>query len=129
MAEEAQYMNSVTGWEKMDTAITANSQQVGDLEGKLEGLRGLGTTARSLYAQHAALTAAKQQVWKELQEVIRDGNAIMRFLREAVRAHYGKESDKLIEFGVPPFRGITRKPAPKPPAPEILAPLAPDTAK
>ena len=131
MAEEAQYMNSVTGWEKMDTAITANRDQVGHLEGNLEGLRSLGINARSQYAQHAALTAAKQQVWKELQEVIRDGNAILKFLKEGLRAHYGKDNDKLIEFGVEPYRGISKK-ATKPPAPpEASAPesVTPDPVK
>ena len=122
MAEEAQYMHSVNGWEKMDTAVVANRQQVGHLESSLEELRALGQTARNLYAQHAALTATKQQIWKELQAVIQNGNAILKFLREGVRAQYGKNNDKLIEFGVQPFRGITRKPVAKPPAPEKSAP-------
>ena len=128
MAEEAQYMHSVNGWEKMDTAVVANRQQVGHLESSLEELRALGQTARNLYAQHAALTATKQQIWKELQGVIQNGNAILKFLREGVRAQYGKDNDKLIEFGVQPFRGITRKPVAKPPAPEKSAPT-PDPVK
>ena len=128
MAEEAQYMHSVNGWEKMDTAVVANRQQVGHLESSLEELRALGQTARNLYAQHAALTATKQQIWKELQAVIQNGNAILKFLREGVRAQYGKDNDKLIEFGVQPFRGITRKPVAKPPAPEKSAPT-PDPVK
>jgi len=131
MAEEAQYMHSVNGWEKMDTAIIANQQQVGHLESSLGELRSLGQTVRLLYAQHAALTASKQQIWKELQEAIRKGNAILKFLREGVRAYYGKESDKVIEFGVQPFRGTTRKPVVKPPLPETSAPetLTPDPVK
>ena len=131
MAEEAQYMNSVNGWEKMDTAIVANQQQVGHLVSSLGELRTMGQSARSLYAQHAALTAAKQQIWKELQEVIRNGNAILKFLREGVRAYYGKDNDKLIEFGVQPYRGIIRKPATKPPLPEAPSPetLTPDPVK
>jgi hypothetical protein len=131
MAEEAQYMHSVNGWEKIDTAIVANEQQVGHLVSSLGELRTMGQSARSLYAQHAALTALKQQIWKELQEAIRNGNAILKFLREGVRAHYGKESDKLIEFGVQPFRGVARKPAPKPELPEAPSPetLTPDPVK
>jgi hypothetical protein len=131
MAEEAQYMHSVNGWEKIDTAIVANQQQVGHLQSSLGELRTMGQSARSLYAQHAALTALKQQTWKELQEVIRNGNAILKFLREGVRAHYGKDSDKLIEFGVQPYRGIIRKLAPKPELPEAPSPetLTPDPVK
>jgi hypothetical protein len=32
----------------------------------------------------------------------------VRFLREGLRAYLGKTSEKLIEFGVQPFRGISR---------------------
>ena len=59
-----------------------------------------------------------------------EGNALARFIREGLRAYLGKTSEKLIEFGVLPFRGLSRKPAP-PPAPETSAPSvpAPDSVK
>lgn len=131
MADSRLYMNTVNGWDKMDTAVTANATQVPNLEINLEGLRQKSKRARELYAQHAAMTAAKQEVWKDLQEVLREGDAVMKFLKEGVKAHYGKDSDKLIEFGVQPFRGLTRKPVVKPPAPETPAPpaLTSDPAK
>jgi hypothetical protein len=53
----------------------------------------------------------------------------------SVRQYYGKDSEKLIEFGLQPFRGRTRTPKPTPPptGPEAPAPLpsisAPDTTK
>ena len=131
MAQEWQYMNTVNGWDKLDVAVTANAERLAELEVNLGGLRTRSQRARQLFAQQAALTAAKQEVTQELQQVIYEGNALARFLREGLRAYLGKSSEKLIEFGVLPFRGLNRKPAPPPPAPETSAPPvpAPDSVK
>lgn len=131
MAHEWQYMNAVNGWDKIDVAVTANAVKLPELEVNLGGLRNRSQRARQLFAQQAALTAAKQEVTKELQQVMQEGNALARFLREGLRAYLGKGSKKLIEFGVRPFRGLNRKPAPPPPAPETSAPSvpAPDSVK
>ena len=128
MADERLYMNTVNGWDKMDTAVTANREQLPQLEINLPGLRERSQRARSLYAQYAAMLASKQEIWKELQQVLRDGNAVMKFLKEGVKAHYGKDHEKLVEFGVQPFRGLKRKRAEKPPVIEPPAPT-PDSAK
>ena len=129
MAEERLYMNAVTGWDQMATAVTANNDQVAHLEVSLPQLRERSQRARSLYAQYAAMKAAKQEVWKELQQVLEEGDASMRYLKEGVRAHYGKRSEKLVEFGVQPFRGIKRKSAKNSTAPAVSPAPVPDSAK
>ncbi|HEX5716093.1 MAG TPA: hypothetical protein VF179_08040 [Thermoanaerobaculia bacterium] len=131
MANEWLYMNTVNGWDKMDVAVTANAEKVPELEVNLGGLRTRSQRARQLFAQQAALTAAKQEVTKELQQVIQEGNARVKFLREGLKAYLGKDNEKLIEFGVMPFRGLVRRVAPKPPLPETVAPsdLTPDSVK
>lgn len=121
MAEEWLYMNAVNGWDQMASSLTANNDQVAHLEVGVPKLQERSQLARSLSAQYAALRAAKQEVWKELQRVLEEGEAEMRYLREGVRAHYGKRSEKLVEFGVQPFRGIKRKSA--------KSSTAPDSAK
>jgi len=129
MAEERLYMNVVNGWDQMDTAVTANNEQVAHLEVSLPKLRERSQRARSLNAQYAAMRAAKQEVWRELQQVLEEGDAVMRYLKEGVRAHYGKRSEKLVEFGVQPFRGIKRKSAQDSAAPDVPPASAPDSAK
>jgi hypothetical protein len=128
MADERLYMNTVNGWDKMDTALTANSEQLPHLEINLPRLREKSQRARSLYAQYAATLAAKQEIWKEMQLALREGDAVMKFLKEGVKAHYGKDHEKLVEFGVQPFRGLKRKRAEKPPVIEKPAPIS-DPAK
>ncbi|HWM89415.1 MAG TPA: hypothetical protein VN493_01465 [Thermoanaerobaculia bacterium] len=136
MGYEWLYMNKVNSWEKMDVALSANAEQVPKIEINLPELREKSQRARALFAQQAVLMAAKQEITRELQQVIQDGDALMKFLREGLKAHYGKDSDKLTEFGIQPFRGLTRRSVekPEPPLPETVAPStpsaeAPDTAK
>ena len=129
MAEERLYMNAVTGWDQMASSLTANNDQVAHLEVGVPKLRERSQRARSLYAQYAAMRAAKQAIWKELRQVLEEGEAEMRYLREGVKAHYGKRSEKLVEFGVQPFRGVKRKSAKDSTAPDISPALAPDSAK
>ena len=129
MAHEWLYMNTVNGWDKMDTAVTANPDKVPELQGNVTALREKSQRARGLFAKQAALAAAKQEVTKELQKVIQEGNAHAKFIQEGLKAYLGKDNEKLIEFGVQPFRGITRKP--KSPTPETSTPPvpAPDSVK
>src|SRR5689334_24394571 len=109
MAQDWQYMNTVNGWDKMDVAVTTNAAKVPELEVNVSRLRERAQRARALFAQQAALAAARQEVTQELKQVIREGNSLMKFLREGLRANLGKTSEKLIEFGVQPFSGISRE--------------------
>src|SRR5829696_3383410 len=98
------YMNKVTGWEKIDTAMTANDLEVGHLAFKLPVLKVKSQRMRILYAEHAALAATRQTITKDMQRLIEEGDQTFRMLREALRDHYGKRNEKLVEFGVEPLR-------------------------
>ena len=107
MADVRLYMNKVNGWEKMDTAMTGNDAEVAHLGFKLPTLRDRSQRMRSLYARHAALAAERQAITQEMQKLIDEGGQIFRMLREAVKDHYGKRNEKLVEFGVEPLRTST----------------------
>ncbi|HET9225953.1 MAG TPA: hypothetical protein VFR31_04760 [Thermoanaerobaculia bacterium] len=115
MASVRLYMNKVNGWDKMDTAVTANGSQLDPLAAKLPELRDKGNELRSLYAEHAALAAARQTVTEEMQRVLDEGEQIFRLLREGLRQHYGKRNQKLIEFGVDPLPSRPRTDTTPPP--------------
>jgi hypothetical protein len=131
MANEWQYMNTVNGWDRVDSAVTARAAEAPELEVSIPGLREKAKRVRFLFAQQASLTAAKQEVTRELNQLIMEGNAVVDFIKTGARARYGKDSEKLIEFGVKPFRSRSRKAATKPPAPETAKPAAstPDSVK
>lgn len=122
MADDRQYMNTVNGWDRIITAVSTNAGEVPQLEINLGKLRAKTEGVRSLYAQHAALAAARQETTQELQQMIEEGDELVRFLKAGAKAHYGKRSEKLIEFGVQPLRGRARRKPTEPPAPETTAP-------
>jgi hypothetical protein len=103
------YMNKVNGWEKIDTAMTVNDPEVGHLGFKLPTLQEKSRQMHSLYARHAALAATRQTITQDMQRLIEEGDQIFRMLREALKDHYGKRNEKLVEFGVEPLRIATIK--------------------
>ena len=129
MANEWLYMNTVNGWERVDAAVTARAEEAPELEVNLPALRYKSQRVRFLFARQSSLMAAKQEVTRELNQLILEGNALVDFIKTGARAHYGKDSEVLVEFGIQPFRGKSRKAKqPAPPLPEAPAP-APDSAK
>ena len=123
MSRVPMYMHKVAGWEVTATGLTANQDQLQHLEGHRLQLQEGTVQFKALSTQFNALMASKQDVNKEMQEVFRRVEALMIYLRAAVRQHYGKDSEKLIEFGLQPYRG--RNPQPKAPLPETVKPSDP----
>jgi len=138
MAVERRYMNRINGWSQVAGGVSSNPQGTEHLQPGAGRLQGLHKRASDLSLQQAALTTAKQENTKELQQVLREGDALADFLRTGARAHFGADSEKMIEFGMQPFRGRKLSPEAKAKrskakAPETSAPAetssAPDTVK
>lgn len=122
MAVERRYLNRINGWSHVAAGVSANPQGTEHLQPGSVRLEGLHTEATRLSVQQAALTTAKQEVTKKLQEVLREGDALADFLRTGARAHFGPDSEKMIEFGMQPYRGRKL-------SPEALAKRAESRAK
>ncbi|HEX5719605.1 MAG TPA: hypothetical protein VF179_25820 [Thermoanaerobaculia bacterium] len=120
------YMHRVSGWEVTNTGLAANKGQVQHLEGHRAELEQKTARFKELSAQHSALTTSKQEVGKEMRSLFREIETLVAFLRVGVRQHFGKDSEKMIEFGLQPFRGRTE--TPKPTLPEAPAPSDPTSA-
>ncbi len=136
------YMNTTNGWAHTSAAVEANAADVPHLEPSRVKLDGLRDRAEVLYSEQSAFAASKQETTRQLLEVLRAGNALVDLLRTGVREHYGPSSEKLVEFGIKPFRGRNRKvnaplpeepepePEPGPESTELLSPAStPDTVK
>ena len=78
------------------------------MEIPLAKLDALLNQAKELRAQQASLTASKQEVSKRLAEVLREAQFLTTFLDAGIREHYGNRSEKLVEFGLQPFRSQPR---------------------
>lgn len=111
--------------QRFKESMSANVNELESYEGSRVKFEGLVVKAHSLTQQQAALTAAKQEVSQQLKGVLAEAQRLATVLRFAVKAHYGPEAEKLVEFGLQPFRGKARKQkAPEKPQPEPPAPPA-----
>ena len=120
MSKETTYAGMLGEWERWITALLANESQLAHLELPRTELLSLATRGKQLIQTQSELTAAKQDASRELREVMTEGQRLTTVLRVSVRQFYGIDSEKLAEFGIQPFRGRRRKPAPEPPPVETL---------
>jgi hypothetical protein len=104
MSRVPQYMHKVAGWEVTDTGLTAN--KIEHLEPKRIELEEKLIRFKDKSTQHAVLTTSKQEVGKEMRVLFSEIETLVAFIRAGVRQHYGKDSEKMIEFGLQPFRGL-----------------------
>lgn len=123
--------NRLNGWEQTAAAVEAYAADLPHLEAHRAQLVSLSQEGKSLTVQQGTLAASKQEVSRKLQQVMRDGDMLADFLRTGIRQHYGKESEKMTEFDLLPFRGLPtsgkRKAKPDPePQTSPNPPLPPD---
>jgi hypothetical protein len=126
MSRVPQYMHKVAGWEVTNTGLTANS--VAHLESKRVELEEKLAEFKGLSTQHAAFTTSKQEAGKDMRVLFHELETLVTFIRTGIRQHFGKDSEKLIEFGLQPYRGRTVTPKPTAPLPEAPAPSDPTSA-
>lgn len=127
------YPDVVTEMEGVNAALEANAADFPHLEAfRLQLVKLLGE-ARTLSTQQSALAASKQETTKRLQIVLDEGFKLTTFLRTGVKQRYGSRSEKLVEFGIQPFRGrsrtVTKVPPPKDPAGSPNPTSTPETTK
>lgn len=104
--------------ELMFDALQANEANLGHLVGSREKLESQLETTRELFRQQSAHAAAKQEASRQLQQSLDDLGKLVSFLRHGVKEHFGTRSEKLVDFGLTPFRSRTRRvPPPAPPTP------------
>jgi hypothetical protein len=94
----------VSSWEQLLVALLANTQQFLHLEEQRNRLQQLLERARQLATEQDLHTAAKQEASRELEVILADGKKLATFLRNGIKERYGNRSEKLLEFGVQPFR-------------------------
>ncbi len=108
--------------ERMFGALEANVTDLDHLQGSREKLGSQLDLAREVFRQQSAHTAGKQEASRQLKQIMSDLGKLVSFLRHGVKEHYGTRSEKLVDFGLTPFRSQPRRaetPAPAPPAPPV----------
>ncbi len=114
MGKERTYLGKLGSWQRLITTLLANIEALAHMEVPRAKLEALLAQAVEIAKQQGALTASKQELSKQLQEIITDGERTATALRVLLKEHYGPRSERLAEFGIQPFRGRPRKEKPLP---------------
>jgi hypothetical protein len=109
--------------QRLLNALTANQDDLSELEGSRARLETALGQVEQLLGRQASYTASKQEATKLLGDVMAECQRLATLLRLGLKQHYGIRSEKLTEFGVPPFRGRNKKGANGEPT-ETEAPVA-----
>ncbi len=129
MAKTDRSASDLKEWDGLTTASAANAADLPQAEIARTGLVKLRDELRELVIQRNLHQANKQQVSQRMAKIHEEGGKLATVLRVLAKQHYGNRNDKLVEFGISPFRGRARKatPATQPPGPTGSTPTTPTT--
>jgi len=123
MAKTNRDANDLKEWGQLGDSIAANASDLPQTEIPRAALGKLREEMRGLVNEQSLHQAAKQQISQRLAVIHSEGAKLATVLRFITKQHYGNRNDKLVEFGIAPFRGH-RKATPKvePPTPTVPTP-------
>jgi len=99
----------VVAWETLVTNVRAHGTDVPGVDVYTPPMEEILAQAKDLSARLDMRRAIKQQESKERRILIHQGRKQAARLRAALKAHFGVDSERLIEFGARPIRPRTRK--------------------
>ena len=116
-------LESLGSLQRLSESLAGKAEETPHLEGSRAIFDGKVARVHELVQEQAEKLADKQDVTRRVQEALSDAQRMATALRAALKSHYGPDSERLVEFGIQPFRGrIRRQSQPEPPPPvEIVA--------
>ena len=103
----------VVAWETLVTNVKVSGTEVPGVEVYTPPMEQILAQAKDLSARLEMRKAVKQQESKERRMLMQAGRKQAARLRAALKAHFGIDSERLIEFGVRPIRPRRRKNQPE----------------
>jgi hypothetical protein len=114
---------SLVAWENALANVKTNAPDLPNLGVYTAALEKVLADAKDLSAQLDGQKGKKQQLAKDRQALMKAGTAAVARLRSALKAHYGLDSERLIDYGARPVRPRTRRsPLEKTPPPQVTSP-------
>lgn len=110
MATAQSFADKIRSWEKALAGYGNNAEALASADPQRQALEQILAKARELKNQQESFIAAKQQLTKEINELMEDGEEAARRLRAAAKANLGTKNERLVQFDVTPIRPRTRKP-------------------
>jgi hypothetical protein len=106
-------------WRNVATATASNAAELPGTEERLTALEGVLTEVDKILSEQSAFQASKQMTSQRLKTLVNQGDKLTTVLKVMAKQHYGHGNDKLVEFGIKPFRSRPKPtvvPAATPPA-------------
>lgn len=124
------YGDHMSVWERLVASLENNSQDLGHLRREIDILKQALAEAREAKHRQITLRAASQQASRDLDTAMEKANEVAVRLNKGILTQYGYRSEKLVEFGLRPWRPRRPKAAPEAPeATENATQTAPDAPK
>jgi hypothetical protein len=119
----------VASWEAMLVAALEHAEALGeDAQPTIAKLQGHLDSAKADFALQERATADRQEASKRIVTTIRAGRRVATLLRFILKDRIGYDSERLVQFGIRPFRGLRRALKPKEPAEPTPEPTAPPSS-
>ena len=117
-------METLGDLQRFKEAMLANVDSLTPYEESRAKFDSLVSTAQERNREQAAQTAAKQEASRQFEDALKEAQRLATVLRFAIKELFGPDSEKLVEFGLQPFRSKARKKKePEAPLPEAPAPV------
>ena len=96
-------------WEIIVASMAANASEIPQADIPRAALERMIVEVNDVLVEQSLHRATKQQLSKRLRRLFVDGEKLASVLRAIAKQHYGRDNDKLVEFGVQPARRVSRK--------------------
>jgi hypothetical protein len=118
----------VAHWERMLTAAAEQAENLGDAQATVDKLQGYLEEARTVFALQERATADRQEASKRIVTILRAGERAATLLRFLLKDRLGYDNERLVQFGMRPFRGVRRLLKPKEPTQPSPEPSTPPSS-
>jgi hypothetical protein len=122
MSQETTYNGILSALTRLNAALNANADELEHLEGTRERFASLVGQAQEAAREQAELAASKQAASRRVARFLAEGQRLATGISRLLREFYGTDSERLVEFGLQPFRGRSRRRAPQNPEPPAPTP-------
>ena len=102
---KSRYADHIKEWEEFSTSLLPSATEAPQIEIQRAALQKMLDQVKELTTQQAMFQAQKQEVSSQLGILMKEGRRLASVLRATVKQHYGIRNEKLIQFGIQPFRG------------------------
>lgn len=115
---KSRYADHLKEWEDFSTSLVPSATEAPQIEIQRASLQKMLEQAKDLTTQQALFQSQKQEVSSQLGTLMQEGKRLATVLRATVKQHYGIRNEKLVQFGIQPFRGKKVKATPADGSPE-----------